>query len=93
MVGDITKPVIIHRSSTSFIIISNHIICYNVLFIFLLFPQVCLPDHDFPIGSQHTLIPSVYAGCVIKEKKVSFSGPTFISIRSQKHDSSTAESH
>jgi hypothetical protein len=36
----------------------------------------------------------VYAACVINEKKeVSYSGPTYISIRSGKHDSSTAETH
>ena len=29
----------------------------------------------------------------MKEEKISFSGPTYIAIRSQKHDSSTAESH
>ena len=55
--------------------------------------KVCLPDHDFPIGSQHKLIPSVYASCVMKEGKISFSGPTYIAIRSQKHDSSTAQTH
>ena len=55
--------------------------------------NVTLPDHDFPIGAKHKLIPSVYAGCVMKEMKISFSGPTFIAIRSQKHDSSTAETH
>ena len=55
--------------------------------------KVTLPDHDFPIGAKHKLIPSVYAGCVMKESKISFSGPTFIAIRSQKHDSSTAETH
>lgn len=55
--------------------------------------KVSLPDHDYPIGSQHKLIPSVYANCVMKEGKVSYSGPTYIAIRSQKHDSSTAETH
>ena len=55
--------------------------------------RVCLPDHDFPIGSQHKLIPSVYASRVMKEWKISFSGPTYIAICSQKHDSSTAETH
>ncbi|CAF3921937.1 unnamed protein product [Rotaria sp. Silwood1] len=36
----------------------------------------------------------VYAACVINEKKdVSYSGPTYITIRSGKHDSSTAETH
>ena len=55
--------------------------------------KVTLPDHDYPIGSQHKLIPSVYANCVMKEGKISFSGPTFVAIRSQKHDSSTAEAH
>ena len=26
--------------------------------------KVTLPDHDFPIGPQHKLIPSVMAGCL-----------------------------
>jgi hypothetical protein len=55
--------------------------------------KVTLPDHEYPIGAQHKLIPSVYANCVLKEGRISFSGPTFIAIRSQKHDSSTAETH
>ena len=45
------------------------------------------------IGERHKLIPSVYAICNQKDGKVSFNGPTFISIRSGKHDSSTACSH
>ena len=55
--------------------------------------KVTLPDHDYPIGAQHKLIPSVYANCVMKDGKISFSGPTYVAIRSQKHDSSTAETH
>ena len=45
------------------------------------------------IGEKHKLIPSVYAICKQKDGKISHSGPTFISIRSGKHDSSTASSH
>ena len=49
--------------------------------------KVTLPDHDFPIGPQHRLIPSVMAGCLKKDgKKVGSSGPTLISIRSMKHE-------
>lgn len=61
--------------------------------------KVSLPDHDFVIANQHRLIPSVYAGCNIKTDSmgkpdaVSYSGPTYISIRSGKHSSSTASSH
>jgi len=44
-------------------------------------------------GSKHKLIPSVYAGLVIKEQKLSYSGPTYIAIRSGKHDSSSARAH
>ncbi|KAJ8666270.1 hypothetical protein QAD02_007932 [Eretmocerus hayati] len=61
--------------------------------------KVSLPDHDFVVGSRHKLIPSVYAGIVIKPgglgdpKSVSYSGPTYVAIRSGKHDSSTAASH
>ncbi|KAJ8672545.1 hypothetical protein QAD02_003804 [Eretmocerus hayati] len=61
--------------------------------------KVSLPDDDFVVGSRHELIPSVYAGIVIKPrglgdpKSVSYSGPTYVAIRSGKHDSSTAASH
>lgn len=54
---------------------------------------VTLPDHDFAIGDRHKLIPSVYAGCVVTEKAVGYSGPTYISIRSGKHAKSTAQTH
>jgi hypothetical protein len=55
--------------------------------------KVTLPDHDFAIASRHKLIPSVYAACVVKEDSVGYSGPTYIAIRSGKHDSSTAQTH
>ncbi|KAJ8670913.1 hypothetical protein QAD02_002172 [Eretmocerus hayati] len=60
---------------------------------------VKLPDHDFVISARHKLIPSVYAGIVIEPNRfgspdaVSYSGPTYISIRSGKHSSSTAATH
>ena len=45
-----------------------------------------LSDHDFVVGQGHKLIPSVYAKCNIKDNGVmSYSGPTFIFIRSAKH--------
>ena len=58
-----------------------------------------LPDHDWVIAARHKLIPSVYAGIIIKPdmmgrpEAVSYSGPTYISIRSGKHSSSTADTH
>ena len=56
--------------------------------------KVNLPDHDFPIGERHKLIPSVYAACFIQtDEKIGNSGPTYIAIRSGKHDKSCAESH
>ncbi len=56
--------------------------------------RVRLPDHDWAVGGRHKLIPSVYASCNIKEDgAVSYSGPTYIAVRSGKHDSSTAASH
>ncbi|CAG9782182.1 unnamed protein product [Diatraea saccharalis] len=61
--------------------------------------KVSLPDHDFVIASGHKLIPSVYAFCEVKPNKigrpeaVSYSGPTYIAIRSGKHSSSTTTSH
>ncbi|KAJ8890969.1 hypothetical protein PR048_010478 [Dryococelus australis] len=61
--------------------------------------KVSLPDHDFVVASGHKLIPSVYALCEVKPNEigrpeaVSYSGPTYIAIRSGKHSSSTATSH
>lgn len=58
-----------------------------------------LPDHDWVIAEKHKLIPSVIAGIVIKPngqgkpEAVSYSGPTYIAIRSGKHSSSTAATH
>lgn len=61
--------------------------------------RVKLPDHDFVVASKHSLIPSVYAGIVINSSEVgstdgvSYSGPTYVAIRSGKHSSLTAETH
>ena len=58
---------------------------------------VRLPDHDFAVASRHKLIPSVYAACVVTPGKlvdaVTYSGPTYIAVRSMKHGSSTAFTH
>lgn len=49
--------------------------------------RIKLPDHDWVKANKHKLIPSVYAGLVIKKNglgnktAVGYSGPTFISIR------------
>lgn len=61
--------------------------------------RVLLPDHDFVVAERHKLIPSVYAGLIIKDKgfgqkeAVTYSGPTYVGVRSGKHDSSTAFTH
>lgn len=59
--------------------------------------RIKLPDHDFVIAAGHKLTPSVIAGLQIEPEKlsgaVSASGPTFIGIRSGKHDSSVAATH
>ena len=61
--------------------------------------QVRLPDHDWVVAERHKLIPSVYAAVEIESQQfgnrtaVGYSGPTYIAIRSGKHDSSTAASH
>ena len=61
--------------------------------------QVTLPDHDFVVGSKHKLIPSVIGDMkVVKSKDltndaVSYSGPTYIAIRSTKHSGSSAFHH
>lgn len=56
--------------------------------------QVRLPDHNFVVGERHKLIPSVYGVCKVTPKgDVSYSGDTFIRIRSGKHDGSNAYTH
>ena len=56
--------------------------------------RVRLPDHDFKVGSKHLLVPSVSAVCDIDPKTgVTYSGKTYIAIRSAKHNGSTAFSH
>ena len=56
--------------------------------------KVRLPDHDFVVGARHKLIPSVYGICDINAKgEVTYSGDTFIRVRSGKHDKSSAASH
>ena len=52
--------------------------------------KVTLPNHDFPIGEKHKPIPTVYAACLKNDDEVSYNDPTFISIRSGKHDKSCA---
>lgn len=61
--------------------------------------RVTLPDHNWVIAGGHKLIPSVYAGLVIKNdkigdmKSITYSGPTYVAVRSAKECSSTAASH
>ncbi|CAF1644201.1 unnamed protein product [Adineta ricciae] len=56
--------------------------------------RVRLPDHDWTVAPRHQLTPSVYAGCMINDNNdVGYSGPTYIAIRSAKHDRSDANSH
>lgn len=56
--------------------------------------KVKLPDHSFVVAQRHKLIPSVYGECkVTPNGDVSYSGDTFIRVRSGKHDSSSAYTH
>ncbi|XP_033215930.1 uncharacterized protein LOC117172256 [Belonocnema kinseyi] len=61
--------------------------------------RVTLPDHDWVVAAKHKLPPSVVAGICTKPndegrpKSETYSGPTFISVRSEKHCSSSAETH
>ena len=57
--------------------------------------RVRLPDHDFNVGFRHLLVPSVLAHCKIDPQtgKVTYSGETYVGIRSSKHNNSTAYSH
>ena len=54
--------------------------------------KVSLSDHEFPIGKQHKLIPSVYASykCQKNYPAISCIGPTYIAMRGSKHDKSSA---
>lgn len=63
--------------------------------------KVTLPDHDWVVAARHKLIPSVYAGICIEDgkiidgdpKHITYSGPTYVAIRSGKHSSSNASTH
>ena len=61
--------------------------------------QVTLPDYEFVVGSRHKLIPSVVGDMkVVKSKHltndgVTYSGPTYIAIRSAKHSGSSTFHH
>ena len=56
--------------------------------------RVRLPDHDFVKGSRHSLTPSVMGINRLDESgKVSYSGETYIAVRSSKHNNSSAYSH
>ncbi|CAF0723868.1 unnamed protein product [Adineta steineri] len=56
--------------------------------------RIRLPDHDWTVAPRHQLTPSVYAVCLLSEDgDLSHSGPTYIAIRSAKHDQSSADTH
>ncbi|CAF5036160.1 unnamed protein product, partial [Rotaria sp. Silwood1] len=56
--------------------------------------RVRLSDHDWTVAPRHQLTPSVYAACILSEDgDLGYSGPTYIGIRSAKHEFSTADSH
>ena len=59
--------------------------------------QIQLPDHDFVVAPLHKLIPSVIGDMVIKERTLSeavtYTGATYVGIRSAKHSGSSAYHH
>ena len=55
--------------------------------------RVRLPDHDFNVGVRHLLCPSVVAVHRVQDGKIGYSGETYVAVRSQKHNNSTAYSH
>ena len=56
--------------------------------------KVKLPDHSFVVATRDKLNPSVYGVCDVNLKgDVTYSGDTFVRIRSGKHDKSSAETH
>ena len=57
--------------------------------------KVILPDHDYLVVSQHTLIPSVTGDMRVRQNdfsgnSVTYSSPTYCAIRSAKHSGSSA---
>ena len=58
--------------------------------------EIRLPDHEFVKATKHKSTPSVYAACEIKppssraDPEITYSGPTYIALKSGKHESSTA---
>ncbi|CAF4327668.1 unnamed protein product, partial [Rotaria magnacalcarata] len=56
--------------------------------------RISLPDHDWIVAPRHQLIPSVYAACLLSnDGDLGYSGPTYIAIRSARHEISTADTH
>ena len=61
--------------------------------------QVTLPDHDFVVAPKHKLISSVIGDTKLFKSKdltkdaVTYSGATYIGIRSTKHSASSAFTH
>ncbi|CAF3380058.1 unnamed protein product [Rotaria socialis] len=56
--------------------------------------RISLPDHDWIVAPRHQLIPSVYAACLLSnDGDLGYSGPTYIAIRSARHEMSTADTH
>ena len=60
--------------------------------------EIRLPDHEFTVAPMHTLIRSVIDIMEIKEKTysreaVTYSGTTYVAIRSAKHSQSCALHH
>ena len=61
--------------------------------------KIRLLDHDFVNDTKHKLTPFLYSACEIKtpssraDPEIVYSGPTYMVIRSGKHDSSTPCTH
>ena len=60
--------------------------------------KVILPDHDYVVASQHKLIPSVTGDMQVRGNDfsgdaVTYSGPTYCTIRRDKHYGSSAYHH
>lgn len=61
--------------------------------------QISLPDHDWVVTIGYKIVLSVYASIIVKDDDIrntqaaSYTGPTYITIHSEKHSSSTALSN
>ncbi len=51
-------------------------------------------DHDWTVAPKHQLTASLYEACLLSEDgDLDYSGPTYVAIRSTKHNKTNGDSH